>query len=462
MTSPTKPLLFNAAPMFTASHGHHGQWRRPDAIDPEFNDVRLWIDLAKTLEEATFDGIFFPDVSGHHGPVDVPIDTIVEEGLQLPSNDPLLLLAALATHTENIGLAFTSNILQAHPFTFARQVSTLDHLSGGRASWNIVTGWQNNGARNFGLKSLPEHDSRYEWAEEYVEVAYKLWEGSWDEGALLKDRANSRFSDPAKIHKIFHEGPRYRVEGPHLPSPSPQRTPLLYQAGSSPAGRAFAARHAEGVFLLADSPASAAEQIAQTRALAVEAGRRPEDLKFFPGLSFIVGDTEEEAREKAEYVHSYVSVAGLLAHMAVVDDDGQAYPLDTPLSQVRTQAMQGSVERARARVTDREPIVEDLAYELRSSPLVGTPEQIADALEEWRDAGVDGINVISYVLGDYAEFAEKVIPVLRERGLAKTTYAEGSYRRKLFGEDRLNDRHPASGYRGAFSDGPRTWEGATA
>lgn len=462
MTPPTKPLLFNAAPMFTASHGHHGQWRRPDAIDPEFNDVRLWIELAKTLEEATFDGIFFPDVSGHPGPVDVPFDTIVEEGLQLPSNDPLLLLAALATHTEHIGLAFTSNILQSHPYTFARQVSTLDHLSGGRASWNIVTGWQNNGARNFGLKSLPEHDSRYEWAEEYVEVAYKLWEGSWDEGALLKDSANSRFSDPAKVHKIFHEGQRYRVEGPHLPSPSRQRSPLLYQAGSSPAGRAFAARHAEGVFLIAESLDSAVQQIDQTRALAVEAGRRPEDLKFFPGLSFIIGDTEEEAQRKAEYVHSYISVAGLLAHMAVVDDDGQAYPLDTPLSQVRTQAMQGSLERARARITDREPVVEDLAYELRSNPVVGTPEQIADVLEEWRDAGIDGINVMSYVLGDYTEFAEKVIPVLRKRGLAKTAYEEGSYRQKLFGADRLNDRHPAAAYRGAFTDGPRTWKEATA
>jgi long-chain alkane monooxygenase len=448
--------------MFTASHAHHGQWRRPDAIDAEFNDVRLWIALAQKLEAASFDGIFFPDVSGHHGPVDVPIDTIVEEGLQLPSNDPMLLLAALATHTEHIGLAFTSNILQAHPFTFARQVSTLDHLSNGRAAWNIVTGWQNNGARNFGLKGLPEHDSRYEWAEEYVEVAYKLWEGSWDEGALLKDKVNSRFSDPARVHKIFHEGPRYRVEGPHLPSPSPQRTPLLYQAGASAAGRAFAARHAEGVFLLAGSPESAAEQIAQTRALAVEAGRRPEDIKFFPGLSFIIGDTEEEAQARAEYVHSYVSVAGLLAHMAVVDDDGQAYPLDTPLSQVTTQAMQGSVDRARARITDREPMVEDLAYELRGNPVIGTPDQVADELELWREAGADGINVLSYVLDDYAEFAEKVTPVLQARGLARTGYETGSYRRKLFGEDHVNDRHPAAAYRGAFTDGPRTWEEAIA
>jgi FMN-dependent oxidoreductase (nitrilotriacetate monooxygenase family) len=458
----TSPLLFNAAPMYTASHAHHGQWRRPEAIDPEFNDVRLWIELAKKLEAACFDGIFFPDISGHHGPVDVPIDTIVEEGLQLPSNDPLVLLSALATHTEHIGLAFTSSILQSQPFTFARQISTLDHISGGRASWNIVTGWQHNGARNFGLKGLPEHDSRYEWAEEYVEVAYKLWEGSWDEGALLKDRKNSRFSDPSKVHKIYHEGPRYRVEGPHLPSPSPQRTPFLYQAGASRAGRTFAARHAEGVFLATGTPEGAREQIEQTRTLAVEHGRRPEDIKFFPGLSFIVGDTAEEARAKADHVRSYISAAGLLAHMAVVDENGRAYPLDTPLSEVTTPAQQGSIERARSRITDREPVVEDLAYELSSNPIVGTPEQIADELEHWRDAGADGINVMSYILNDYAEFADKVIPVLQERGLAKTQYNEGSYRKKIFGQDLVNERHPAASYRGAFTNGPRSWDEATA
>lgn len=456
------PLLFNATPMFTVSHAHHGQWRRPDAIDTEFNDVRIWIELAQTLETARFDGIFFPDVSGHHGPVDVPFDVYVREGLQLPSNDPMLLLAALAVSTEHLGLAFTSNILQAHPYTFARQISTLDHLSNGRASWNIVTGWQNNGARNFGLPGLPEHDSRYAWAEEYVDVVYKLWEGSWDEGAVLKDRAAGSYSDPSKVHKIFHESEHYRVEGPHLPSPSVQRTPLLFQAGASRAGRSFAARHAEGVFLTAPTPAAAAEQIADTRALAAAAGRAPEDIKFFVGLSFVIGATHSEAARKAEYVDSFASLDGYLAHLAIVDAAGQSYPLDTPLSEVRTDAMQGLVEAARRRAGDREAVVSDLTFGRHSNRVVGTPAQIADELEQWQAAGVDGINIISYVLGDYAEFAAQVTPELQRRGLARTSYLPGGYRGRLFGADRVNERHPAAGYRGLFTDGPRTWAEADA
>ncbi|SEB69962.1 FMN-dependent oxidoreductase, nitrilotriacetate monooxygenase family [Paramicrobacterium humi] len=450
----TIPLLFNAFVMNTTSHIHHGQWRRPDAGQTEFNDVDTWIELAKLLEAAKFDGMFFADVTGLYGDADAPYDVYVNEGLQIPSNDPTVLLAALAVNTTHLGLALTSNVMQSHPFQFARQISTLDHITRGRVAWNVVTGMQDNGARNFGLEKLVDHDARYEWAEEYVDVVYKLWEGSWDDDAVLKDR-DGAYSDVSRVHKIHHKSARYSVEGPHLPSPSPQRTPVLYQAGSSVAGRRFAARNAEATFIVAPSPEIARQQIDETRALAVEYGRKPEDIKFFQGLSFIIGDTEEEAQAKADEYMKYVSVDGYSAHSAIVDPDGRVYPPETPLKDVQTNSARGFVEWVSRYITDREPVVADLAIlRARNSAIIGTPESIADQLEVWQAAGIDGVNVINWVIpGSFAEFADSVLPVLRERGLAKTEYGEGAtLREKLFGQPRLNERHPAAQYRGAFRE----------
>ena len=451
-----KTLRFNAFVMNTTSHIHHGQWRRPDARQTDFADVQTWIDLAKLLEAAKFDAMFFADVTGLYGDSDADYSVYVREGLQIPSNDPIVLLGALASHTEQIGLAVTSNVAQSHPFHFARQVSTLDHLSKGRAAWNIVTGVQDNGARNFGLDRLTDHTERYRWAEEYVDVTYKLWEGSWEDDALLVDRERGVHADPDKIHKIHHVSERYRVEGPHLPAPSPQRTPVLFQAGSSTSGRDFAARNAEAVFIIAPTPEVARELITDLRDRAEAFGRRRDDILVFQGLSFVIGATEQEAQAKAAEYEQYVSPEGYLAHQAVVDADGRVYPPDTPISQVHTNTIRGFLEWTTKWVTDREPTLRDSALAIsRSTRVVGTPEQIADVVEQWQDAGVDGVNVINWVIpGSFAEFADQVLPVLRARGLAQTEYAPGPLREKLFGSARLNDRHPAARYRGAFVGSP--------
>jgi FMN-dependent oxidoreductase (nitrilotriacetate monooxygenase family) len=456
-------LYFNAFVMNTASHIQHGQWRRPDAHQHDFNDVDVWIDLARTLEDAKFDAMFFADVSGLYGDSDADYSVYLREGLQIPSNDPTVLIAALSTQTSDIGLAVTSNTFQQHPTNFARQMATLDHISRGRVAWNIVTGTQDNGYRNFGYPALEDHDERYRWADEYTEVAYKLWEGSWDEDALRMDKGASLFSDPDKVHKIFHEGERYRVEGPFLPSPSPQRTPLLFQAGSSGPGRDFAARHAEAVFLVAPNQEVARWQVEDTRALAVKHGRRPEDVTFHQGLSFVVGETEAEAREKLEWYREYVSTDGYAAHAAVVDLDGRVYPPDTPLGEIQTNGSKGRLDTMIKAVGGPDATIADVFRQRLNGSVVGTPSQIADTLGFWQEAGVDGINVINWVIpGSFEEFADRVMPELRERGLAQSEYAEGTLRRKLFGHDRLPDSHPAATWRGAFTNGPRNWAEASA
>jgi len=210
----TRPLHFSAFVMNTASHIIHGLWRDERGGQIDFNDLDLWVSLARTLEAGGFDAIFFADVVGLYGDYDGGWDHHARLGLQIPSNDPLVLLSALASHTEHLGLAFTAGPIQEPPFNFARRLSTLDHASRGRIAWNIVTGALENGWRNYGHDGLLDHDERYRWADEYLDVLYKLWEGSWEDDALVADRAIGIYADPGRIHKIHHVSERYRVEEP--------------------------------------------------------------------------------------------------------------------------------------------------------------------------------------------------------------------------------------------------------
>ncbi|OZC73399.1 LLM class flavin-dependent oxidoreductase [Rhodococcus sp. 06-418-5] len=450
----TRPLRFSAFVMNTTSHIVHGAWRKPEAEQSDFSSLEHWVSLAKQLERGKFDFVFFADVVGLYDDHRGSWEKFVESGLQIPSNDPTVIASAIAYATEHLGIALTSSILQEHPFNFARKMSTLDHASNGRIAWNIVTSLSPNAWRNFGYGDLALHEDRYAWADEYVDVVYKLWEGSWDDGALLQDKASGRHGDFSKVHKIDHVGARYSVEGPHLVAPSPQRTPLLFQAGSSPTGRRFAARNAEAQFIASPTPEAARSLIADTRRLVVEEGRSPGDLEFFQGLSFVIGSTESEARRREAELDEYVDDEAMIAHAAGgIGIDLGSYDLDTPIGQVQGEGSQSTLAWLREAITDREPTVRDLAHmRTRSGRVVGTPESIADRLEQWRDAGVDGINVInSTIPGSYLEFVEHLMPVLRQRGLAQRDYGRGTVRAKLTGRDRLPASHPAARYRGAFS-----------
>ncbi|MCW2784568.1 MAG: class flavin-dependent oxidoreductase [Marmoricola sp.] len=449
------PLHFAAFVMNTTGHIVQGTWRRPSAQQTDFNSLDHWVDLAKTLERGKFDAIFFADVVGLYAPYRGDERKYFEAGLQVPSNDPSVLASAIAYATEHLGIAFTASILQEHPFNFARRISTLDHATKGRIAWNIVTNYLPNASRNFGLDGLTAHDERYAWADEYVDVTYKLWEGSWDEDALVQDPGTGIHADYDKVHRINHVGPRYRVEGPHLVTPSPQRTPLLFQAGASEAGRTFAAQNAEAIFVQAPNPASASRDTADIRARAVAAGRRASDLKFFQGLLVIPGSTEEEAKRIAADLDEWIDYDAQLSHMSgAVGIDFGHEDLDTPVGEIRTEGVQSIVGWIKDLVTDRPATLRDVAhYTATNSRIVGTPDQIADALEVWQAAGIDGINLVNAEIpGTYEDFIDHVTPVLQKRGLQQAEYAEGTLRQKLFGQgDRLPERHHATRYRGAFA-----------
>ncbi|GAA1802623.1 LLM class flavin-dependent oxidoreductase [Nesterenkonia flava] len=458
-----QPLILSAFLMNTTSHIIGGAWRREEAQQHRFNELPHWISLVKKLEDAGFDIAFFADVVGLYGDHEGGWASHVRKGLQIPSNDPLVLISALAAVTDRIGLALTSSVIQAHPFNFARQLSTLDHLSGGRVGWNVVTNSQENAHRNFGGDGLAKHDDRYAWAEEYLEVCYKLWEGSWEDGALLQDktaeheRGRGLHADPAKVSKINHDGDRYRVEGPHLSSPSPQRTPYLFQAGSSDRGRDVAAQHAEATFSMAPRRDIAASHAQDVKERTKKFGRRPEDLKFIQGLSFVIGSTEEEAQVKAAELDASIDDHALIAHTAgSLGVDVGHLPIDTPLDDLEhTEGAQGHLSEIKRMAPNGRVTLRDLAhFRAQSTRVVGTPEKIADELAAWQDAGIDGINIInSTIPGSYDEFIEHVLPVLRERGLARRpeeATSSSSLRASITGSDRLPESHPAAQYRGAF------------
>ena len=451
MPTPRRMLL-NAFTMNCVSHIQHGLWVRDDTRQMEYTQLDPWVELAQLLEQGCFDALFLADVIGVYDTYRGGQETAIVEGMQIPVNDPALLIPAMAYVTTHLGFAFTSSVLQTHPFTFARQVSTLDHLSRGRVAWNIVTSYLPNAGASLGYGGLPAHDARYERADEYLEVTYKLWEGSWEDDAVVRDTARGIYADPAKVHPIHHVGTYYTVAGPHLSEPSPQRTPLLFQAGSSSRGRDFAATHAECVFIVTSrqSLRGAASLIDDIRTRAVHRGRHPDDIRFFQGLSPVVGGTEAEAKAKeAAYLEQFSTEASFAHLSGSIGVDLGTIDLDRPLKTFDSQAMQGAVKGLLESAPDKSLTFRDLVRSrLAGQFLTGTPEQIADALQDWHEAGVDGFNLVYAVTpGSFVDFIEAVVPLLQARGLVQREYAPGPLRQKIFGHPRLPTRHPAAAYR---------------
>ena len=451
MATRKKQILLNAFNMNSVGHINHGLWAHPRDQSHRYKTLDYWTSLAATLERGLFDGIFLADILGVYDVYQRSADLTLRESIQLPVNDPLLLVSAMAAVTRNLGFGITVNASADAPYIFARRISTLDHLTDGRVGWNIVTGYLDSAARGLGLDNQIEHDTRYDRADDYLDLLYKLWEGSWEDDAVLTDKERRIYADPSKVHVIDHQGPFYRSQAYHLAEPSPQRTPVLYQAGTSGRGKQFAARHAECVFIAAPDKNSARAASRSLREAVVAAGRKPEDIKIFLGITVITDRSVSAARDKhAEYLRYANPEAGLAHFSASTGIDFSRYDLDETIIYGKSNASQSATQIAQQRGWTKRQLLQELAMGGRYPVVVGDATEVADELSSWMDEGeIDGFNLTRTVVPEsFEDFIDIVVPALQERGLYKTAYEQGSLRRKLFGEgDRLPARHTGASFR---------------
>ncbi|KAJ5505295.1 Nitrilotriacetate monooxygenase component A/pristinamycin IIA synthase subunit A [Penicillium expansum] len=431
-TKPRKSLILNAFVEMCSGHQSPGLWRHPEDESHRFNDVDHWVELAQLLESAKFHGIFIADVLGgydvYRGPQN--LDPAIISGAQWPVNEPLAVVPAMAAATKNIGFGVTVTTSYEQPYHLARRLSTVDHLTKGRLGWNVVTGYLDSAARNMGQAEQLHHDDRYLLAEEYIKVTYKLWESSWRQDAVTLDRERGIYTDPAGVRQINHVGKYFNVPGPHLCQPSPQRTPVILQAGTSKAGKTFAAQHAEAIFVAGHSPAVVAK------------------------------NTEEEAVEKFKYFRSLGSIDGALALFGGwTGIDLDKYGEDEELRHVESNAIRSAVEgwsKATPEVAKwtKSTVGQHITVGGLGATPVGTAAQVADSMERWvQEADVDGFN-LAYAIkpGSFKDIIDLLIPELRKRGLFWDDYAvpKGTYRENLYGQPGQSGPradHPASKYR---------------
>ncbi|MFL6109569.1 MAG: LLM class flavin-dependent oxidoreductase [Marmoricola sp.] len=435
----SRKLHLNA---FLMEAGHHeAAWRLPES-DPNADfDLAHWIRLARIAEDAKFDSLFLAD-----GPVLQGTGEFRTPG-QL---EPLTLLTALAAATERIGLIATVSTTYNSPYNLARRLASVDHVSAGRAGWNIVTSATSEEAANFGLDERPLHADRYERADEFLDVVTKLWD-SWGEDAYLGDKESGRWADPSRIRQVEHRGKHFKVEGGlNVPRP-PQGYPLLVQAGASDAGRAFAARYAEAIFTASQTLEHAQEFYGDLKKRATAAGRDPDQVIVLPGIVPIIGSTEAEAKALAHELDELrVPEYGLGGLAKVLEVERDELPLDEPLPQhvIDRPRREGFVSRSeliidfatRDGLTVRQ-ILSRLGGGRGHNVVVGTPEQVTDTLLTWFTQGAaDGFNVMGAALPSGLEaFIEHVLPGLRERGLFREEY-QGTTLREHYGLPRPANR----------------------
>lgn len=456
MTPTTQRIRLHGLRQSTVGHTAIGLWRHPDSRAHEYKNLNYWIETAQLLERGTFDALFIADALG---PLDVyegRVDEALRHGIQTPTDDPLLPLSAMAAATKHIGLAVTVSTTYEQPYALARKLTTLDHLTNGRIGWNVVTSALDSAARNLGYDQQLPHDERYARAGELMDVVYKLWEGSWEDDAVVRDAAAGIFADPSKVHAINHHGTYFDVPDIALSEPSIQRTPTLYQAGTSGAGKAFAAQHAEGVFLSTYNAAMARGLADDVRSRAAALGRDPQSLKLFSIATVITAPTDAEAQAKYQDYAQYASWEGSLARWsALMLIDLSRLDPDQPLEHVETDGIRGMVEVFTkldpTRTWTPRAIGEFVGVGGGGPLFIGSPATVADGLERWiEEAGVDGFNLADPVPPvTYRDFVDLVVPELRRRGRVWDRY-EGATLREYFhgpGQARVRDDHPAAAYR---------------
>ncbi|WP_150306551.1 NtaA/DmoA family FMN-dependent monooxygenase [Planctomonas psychrotolerans] len=424
--------------------------------DRNFTDLEYWTDLARTCEAAGVDFLFLADSYGYPTLNSTIIPTAVERNVQFSTIDPQMLMSALASVTRTLGLVTTVSTMVEKPPTVTRQYRTLDHLSGGRMGWNIVTGSaQAASALLFGEPLMP-HDDRYAKADDHVELSLKYWEGCWEDDALKMDSATGTWADPAKVHEIVHDGPFFSAKGVLVTPPSPQVTPTLFQAGASSAGRELAAKYAEAVFLAAESKALA-DQIADIRRRADENGRGRDAVKCLIAGTFRVADSAEDALAQHQAQIESISLehaATLYAYYTGVDLLSLDLDRAMPASAANTDSGRTNVERFLGpdAPTVREILEEFRANGVMGKPFLGTPEEVVDQAVAMIEAtNADGFLVQPDPDSGHDLFLTRVMPELRRRGLIKDELPGTTLREHLFGEGRtrLPDSHPGAAFRPA-------------
>ncbi|WP_297356780.1 LLM class flavin-dependent oxidoreductase [Paraburkholderia sp.] len=444
MTQRTGQLRLGA---FLYPSGHHiAAWRHPEAQADAGINFRHYVRLAQAAEAAKFDLVFLADGVGTRGDnVEFLSRTAHSYVAQF---EPITLLSALAAVTEHVGLVATASTSFNEPYHIARKFASLDHISGGRAGWNLVTSSNEHEAKNFNRDKHFGHAERYERAIEFAEVVGGLWD-SWDDDAFLRDKAQGRFFDPERRHVLDHKGRFFQVKGPLNVARSPQGHPVVVQAGSSEAGRDLAARTAEVIFTAQQTLEDAIDFYSDVKGRLAQYGRHPDDLKIMPGVFPIVGRSESEAREKFEQLQALIDPKVGLALVSGLTGgfDLSGYPLDGPIPELPETNASKSRQLLTIELARRENLTIRQLY-LRVAgarghwQLVGTPAQIVDQLEErFVKGGADGYNVMPPVLpAGLDDFVELVIPELRRRGLFRSEY-EGRTLRDNLGLRRPVNRH---------------------
>ncbi|AYM84822.1 NtaA/DmoA family FMN-dependent monooxygenase [Agrobacterium tumefaciens] len=420
---------------FTANYNlglglHPARWRLIDN-PAQFLDVKAHIEVAQIAEKAGFDAVFLSDFQS------LPMEPPVEPWHAL---DPLLALSAIAARTESVGLIATVSTTFSEPYELARKLSSLDHISGGRAAWNIVTSYLPEAGWNFGM-DLPSHDDRYERAEEFVSVAKALWAG-WGDGALLLDQAGGTFVDWKKVSHLNHVGKHFKVRGPLQVPTSPQGKPILVQAGSSEVGLSFGARHADLIYSLQTNLEAAQAGYRRTKDAVRKAGRDPDRTLFMPGIYPVVGSTEEEALRKVERLDALRDLAadarwfGIRLGVPLGGEDLDK-PAPTRAQADFTPAVSTGISESTWQMIERRPgatlreIL--LSSQGRNRFIAGTPEKVADEIELWfRSGAADGFNVSATHFPDgFSSFTESVIPILQRRGIFRSEYRHSTLRGNL-------------------------------
>jgi FMN-dependent oxidoreductase (nitrilotriacetate monooxygenase family) len=437
--------------MNTVSHQSPGLWTHPRDNSHRYTDPDHWTELAQLLERGRFDAIFLADVLGAYDVYQGSADAALRHAVQAPLNDPLALVPLMSQATKHLGFGVTCALTYEHPYTFARRISTLDHLTRGRIGWNIVTGYLDSAARNLGLNQQLSHDERYDLADEYMDVVYKLWEKSWDDDAVVNDKERGVYAEPSRIHPINHEGKYYKVPGFHLSEPSPQRTPLLYQAGTSPRGTAFAAKHAECTFVSGPSIRVVKKYADDLRAAVRATGRDGEALKIYAQTLIITAPTEAEARAKHEEYKRHINIDAALALLSGwTGVDFSKFALDATIEYIDSDAGRSALASFSQADPNRQWTVREAAEFIglggRGPVLVGDPRQVADQLEMWQDeTGIDGFNLAFAIAHEsMRDVVDLIIPELQQRGRYRKDYTGGTLRDQIFNQGpRLSPSHAA-------------------